>query len=373
MVTLYDRIRGCVAGSCIGSAMGAAVEGWPHERIVETYGWLDRLLPYRHYVAYTDWQRLPGTTEDGIERQKLMNTTAIEKGGRFTAEDLVATWLRDLKPERMVYKQEPFDRTLLEMARAGVPARELGRLWPFNNVNSLARAGHTIGVVNAGNPTGAAADVYDVGLVYASAQAFALRWAAVYHASIAAALAPNATVASICDTALAFSTYHAQQDTPYARYDTVKREVGQALEIAARHVGEPMGMLREFDALYYGGTRFVYAMSQANEVVSKGLAIFVASEGDARMALLAAVNFGRDTDCLAAVAGGLAGAYSGAGQLDAEWILQVNAATAADPYTNSNRDIDTAAQGLHEAVCKSIAASRAYVDLMTSAPSWLER
>ena len=166
-----------------------------------------------------------------------------------------------------------------------------------------------------------------------------------HHASIAAALRPDASVAAVCDTALAYADYHAQHDTPYARYDSVRREVERALEIAARHVGDPMGMLPEFDALYYGGTHMVYAMSQANEVVCKGLAIFYASEGDARTALLAAVNYGRDTDCVAAVTAGLAGAYSGASALDVAWIEQVNAATAADPYTNSYRDIDATADG----------------------------
>ncbi|MEN6478768.1 MAG: ADP-ribosylglycohydrolase family protein [Anaerolineales bacterium] len=371
MVTLYDKIRGCIAGSWVGSSMGAAVEGWSHDRIVETYGWLDRLLPYKHYTSYTDWQRQPGTTEDGIERQKLMNTTAMEKGGRFTAEDLVATWLRDLKPERMVYKQEPFDQTLLEMARAGVPARELGRMWPFNNVNSLARAGHTLGIVNAGDPAGAAADVYDVGLVYATAQTFALRWAAVYHSSIAAALRPDATVDSVLATALEYTQYHAVHDTPYARYDTVKSEVERALEIASRHVGDPMGMRPEFDQHYYGGTHFVYSMSQANEVVSKGLAIFSAAQGDARTALLAAVNFGRDTDCIAAVAAGLAGAFSGASALDAEWIATVNAATKADPYTNSRLDIDETAEGLFNAVLHSLEERRAHIERMTGTQSWL--
>ncbi len=29
--------------------MGAAVEGWSWERIQETHGTLDRLLPYEHY------------------------------------------------------------------------------------------------------------------------------------------------------------------------------------------------------------------------------------------------------------------------------------------------------------------------------------
>jgi ADP-ribosylglycohydrolase len=372
MITLYDKIRGCIAGSWVGSSMGAAVEGWPHERIVETYGWLDRLLPYKHYTSYTDWQRLPGTTEDGIERQKLMNTTAIEKGGRFTAEDLVATWVRDLKPERMVYKQEPFDQTLLEMAAAGVPPRELGRLWPFNNVNSLPRAGHTIGIVNAGNPAGAAADVYDVGLVYATSQTFALRWAAVYHASIAAALRPDATVESVLDTAVAYTQYHAVHDTPYARYDSVKREVDRALGIASRFQSDPMGMLPEFNKHYFGGTHFVYSMSQANEVVAKGLAIFSATKGNAREALLAAVNFGRDTDCVAAVAAGLAGAFSGASALDEDWIETVNTATKADPYTNSYLDINETASGLHGAVLKDIERHRAYAELMTGTAGWLD-
>ena len=62
MVTLKDKFRGCIAASWVGSAMGAAVEGWSPQRIAETYGVLERLLPYRHYAAHTDWQRLPGTT-----------------------------------------------------------------------------------------------------------------------------------------------------------------------------------------------------------------------------------------------------------------------------------------------------------------------
>jgi ADP-ribosylglycohydrolase len=134
MATLREKFRGCIAGSWVGSAMGAAVEGWSRERIQETYGFLDRLLPYRHYTAYTDWARPPGTTEDGIERQKLIATAIIEKRDRILAHDLVAIWVRDLDPEKMIYKQERFDRSLLELARAGVPPSELGRLWPFPNV-----------------------------------------------------------------------------------------------------------------------------------------------------------------------------------------------------------------------------------------------
>ena len=134
-----------------------------------------------------------------------------------------------------------------------------------------------------------------------------------------------------------------------------------------------MGMLPEFNKHYFGGTHFVYSMSQANEVVAKGLAIFSATQGDARAALLAAVNFGRDTDCVAAVAAGLAGAFSGASALDAEWIDTVNAATAVDPYTNSYRDINATADGLHGAVLKGIEARRSYVAMMTGSEGWLAK
>ncbi len=371
MVTLRDKIRGCIAASWIGSAMGAPVEGWSPERIDSTHGRVEELGTYRHYASRTNWQRPPGTTEDGIERQKLMNTAAIRKGGRISADDLVAVWLAVLDPAKMVYKQEAFDVSLLEMARAGVPPRELGRLWPFNNVVSMARSSHTLGIVNAGNPLGAAEDVYDVGLVYNNEMTFALRWAALYDAAIAEALRPGATVDSVLDTAREYAGYRGQEGTPYAAYDRIAQQIDQALEIAAQH-DEPLAMRKEFYAIYYGGGHFVYANSQANEVVAKGLAIFAAAKGDPREAVLAAVNFGRDTDCLAAVAGGLAGALSGSGSLSPEWIEQVNAATKADPYTNSDLGIDETGEGLWRAARGELDRRRAHLRRMEAREGYLD-
>ena len=367
MITLREKIRGCIAGSWVGSAMGAAVEGWLPQRIEETYGFLSELKSYKHYTRYTDWQRPPGTTEDGIERQKLMNTAVILKQDRITADDLVQVWVDVLDPAKMVYKQEPFDKSLLEMAVAGVPPRELGRLWPFNNVVSMARASHTLGIINAGDPAAAASDVYDVGLVYSAETTFALRWAALYDAALAEALRPGATVDSVLQTATAFAAYRSQKGTPYGGYDRIQEEVDRALEIGSRH-NDPMTMRDEFYELYAGGHYMVYGQSQANEIVAKGLAIFAAAQGNVRTAMLAAVNYGRDTDCLAAVAGGLAGALSGAGDLDAAWIEQVNAATKADPYTNSKLDMDETADGLHQAVQKRLESQRRVLQVMDAAP-----
>lgn len=346
MVTLRDKFRGCIAASWVGSAMGAVVEGWSRERIRETYGYLDRLLPYRHYPP--EWERPAGTTEDGIERQRLIATAIIEKQDRILAHDLIAVWLRDLDPERMAYKQEPFDRSLLEMARAGVPAVELGRLWLFTNQISLGRASHPLGLINAGDPRGAADDSFEIGQVYAVKSAFALRWAALYNAAIAEACNRDATAGSVLEVAQRFTRYRAEGGSLYARYDNTEKTLAHALRLAAKHT-DPMAMRDEFYDLYEGGRHFVYGMSDAGEIISKGLAIFAITRGDPREAILAAVNFGRDTDCLAAVAGGLSGTLSGVSTIPSEWIAQVNEATGLDRYTNSQRTIEETADGLFKA------------------------
>ena len=363
MATLRSRFRGCIAASWVGSAMGAAVEGWSPERIGETYGRLAELVSYKHYTSITDWQRPPGTTEDGIERQKLMATAIIEKGGRIRADDLVRVWLRDLDPEPMRYKQEAFDRSLLELAASGVPPCELGRLCPFYNVVSMARASHPLGLINAGDPAGAADDAVEVGKVYATETAFALRWAGLYEAAIAAACLPDATVASVLDTARRFADYRAEAGELYALYDGIAREVGRALELAERHT-DPDALRDAFYRHYDGAGHVIYGMSQANEIVAKGLAVFAICAGDPREAIVTAVNFGRDTDCLAAVAGGLAGALSGVEAIPAEWVEQVNAATAQDPYTNNGRTIEETGDGLLEAFAARQRELRRHLEVM---------
>jgi ADP-ribosylglycohydrolase len=366
VVTLKDKFRGCIAGSWVGSAMGAPVEGWSREEVKEKYGYLDRLLPYAHYTDSTQWTRLPGTTEDGIERQKLIATAIIEKKDRVLAQDVLAIWVRDIDPAKIVYKQEAFDKSLLELARAGLPAAEAGQLWLYPNVVSLARSSHPIGLINAGDPRGAADDAFEVGKLYVREIAYAIRWAALFDAAIAEACKPNATVDSVLKVAREYARYRKEEGSLYARYDMIEWEVNHALDLAAKHT-DPMAMRDAFYEYYQGGDYFNYGGSQANEIVAKGLAVFASSKGDPKQAILTAVNFGRDTDCLGAIAGGLSGALSGASALPVEWIATVNTATREDPYTNNHRTIEETGDGIFDAFLAKRSRLRAYLDLMGDA------
>jgi len=341
-VSLRDKILGCIAGSQIGSAMGAAVEGWPYRRVAEEYGVLERFLPYAHYDG--SWKRPPGTTEDGTERQRLMCTAIIEKQGRITAEDLGQVWLRDCNEEHMQQTMEGFDSKLVRLLRAGVPPRKLGEYSGWRDLISVARSCHPIGLINAGDPEQARRDCMDIGRMYFPEGDTGLEWAGVVAGAIAGAMLPRATVASVIRTALSLAP------------ERVANEIRTGLDMT-RGFHSAVAMREKFDQRYRR-QGVGYALSYADEIVTKAFAIFKVTGGDPKEAVIASVNFGRDTDCLASVAGGLAGALSGGKRFPAEWLVQLDAATKKNPYTVSRRTLAETAEGLRKALRSELSRAR---------------
>ena len=120
-----------------------------------------------------------------------MITAIMSKGDRVTAEDVKQSWIDNIKPESAGMVSEPFEATLLAMAKSGMPARDIGRYCDYSGLNSMARACHPVGLINAGNPAGAIEDVMEVGLLYQSDRSRGLHWACVTAVGIAAAAKPK--------------------------------------------------------------------------------------------------------------------------------------------------------------------------------------
>jgi hypothetical protein len=131
-VPLREKFFGCIAGCHIGSSMGAPVEGWSWQRIEETHKTLDKPLSYQHYG--NGWVREPGTTEDGVERQKLMITAILEKQDRVTAEDIRRSWVDHMNPKAAGLVSEPFEGELLAMARTHIPAADIGKYCDYSGL-----------------------------------------------------------------------------------------------------------------------------------------------------------------------------------------------------------------------------------------------
>ncbi|MHC4787764.1 MAG: ADP-ribosylglycohydrolase family protein, partial [Planctomycetota bacterium] len=175
MSILEEKVLGCLAASQVGSAMGAAVEGWDWRRIQQEHGLLEGFLPYEHYG--NGWQREPGTTEDGVERQRVFLRAIRRAGGRFGAEDVAAVWREEVHTEHAEWCMEPFDRRLIRLAKAGVPGCRLGSFNPYSDLVSLSRSCHPIGLVNALSAELAWRDLHHVGLVLQPPAGNGLQWA----------------------------------------------------------------------------------------------------------------------------------------------------------------------------------------------------
>lgn len=361
-VLLREKFFGCIAGCHIGSSMGAPVEGWVWKRIEEKYGTLDRFLPYHHYGKMNDWMREPGTTEDGVERQKLMITAIIEKKDRVNAEDVRRIWVRDIKPESAGKVSEPFEAELLAMAKTQVPASDLGRYCDYAGLVSMARSCHPIGLINAGDVENAINDVYEVGQLYQTTNSRGVQWAAVTAAGIAAATKPGATVDNVIGMIL---DYCGERKIRHVKEVGVAQEIERALKATA-DCKDFREMRFAFDEIY-GGFGIPYAQSYANEVVSKAICIFRMVKGNTMDAIVAGVNMGRDTDCLTSVAAGISGALTGGGSIRQDLVTQLDYATTLNVYTNSQRTLRQSSDGLYEAYRARLQKMKTFADEMDKA------
>ena len=364
--TLRDKFYGCICGAHIGSSMGAVVEGWPYARVAEEYGVLDQLLPYGDYGDGT--KRAAGSTEDGVERQKLIITAIMEKGGRVNAEDVRKIWVRDINPKAAGVISEPFEGELLKIAKTRVPAREIGRFCDYSGLVSFARSCHPIGLINAGDIPRAVEDALEVGQLYQTANSRGLKWACVTAVCVAAATKPGATVDSVIqavfDNLDERQRVDGREDGWYADYAGVNLadEIKDAL--AYTKDCRDFKDLREAFDPHYNGIGMPYNISYANEIVTKSLCVFKTVKGNVKDAVVAASNLGRDTDCAAAVAGGIAGALSGTAGIPPEWIKQTDDAAQELRYTNSRRTLREHADGLYGAFKNKLRAMKANAELM---------
>jgi ADP-ribosylglycohydrolase len=368
---LFSRIYGAVAGAAIGNGIGEPPEGYTWQKIEQKYGFLDRFVASEKNLGpdvHTpqrfgpDWikknyVREPGWSEDGMERYKLLASAVIRKGGRVTVEDLAKEWVDKIDPAKFGYHLGPQDQIIYNMLKAGVPPYDTGRYTPWPGSMGTAKMAEVFGIVNACNPDNAARDALSVCRIkdYQGApNDFALENAAAIAAATAEALRPGATVNSVIQVALA-----QLPDVPMAR-----REVQGFLDQSKN--AKDYKDLRVLYAARYAPKGGRFEVTQAIEILAGGLASFRMADGHPREAVLNAINIGRDTDCKAYVAGGLAGALRGVEAWPPEWVAFVEKAILTDKITLDKRDARALAEGLYKAAVNEHNRAQAAVNEVDS-------
>lgn len=355
VVSLQDKIRGSIAGCFLGSAMGVAVEHHPWPLIEQKHGLLTEFVPWT--VPFPGWENflfVKGTTEDGVERQKLMIAAIAKKGGRVTADDVKKSWVENMNRMSPGIISMVFEEQLLRIAESDIPGADIGRYCDYAGLNSFARACHPIALINAGDIEGAKHDILEVGQLYQTSNSRGLKWACVTGVAIAAATKPDATVDSVLGAVF-------DNCDP----DEVLSELEPHLR-ATQHMSDVRELRVYFDD-YYSLKGVSFSFAYANEVVTKGLSVFQATRGVTRDAIIGGVNIGRDTDCIAAVAAGISGALTGTGSIPQEWFDTVDAATRVNRFTASHRNVLDYADDVYDAFLSQTRRESEYVARMAMA------
>lgn len=164
--------------------------------------------------------------------------------------------------------------------------------------------------------------------------------------------------------------------SPTATPDSIVKEATSYIVEAARdeilRAVDMANKCKDYEELVFTFNKKYHAVglpmaaSRAHEITSKGIALFYFYKGDVKETLLAAVNFGRDTDCLAAVAAGIAGALNGNSGIPKEWIDTVDAATKLNDLTITQMTIKEMATGLYNVLMLQHNETKQNVGLLES-------
>jgi ADP-ribosylglycohydrolase len=296
---LFDKILGTLLAAEIGDAMGEPAENKTYHEIHDLYGDIDDFSG-----SGTDDSALKHILCDAIERMK----------GYPTADGWAEAWMDQEEQFHHGLFWFPVMNSFWRIHAEGIAPREAG----LGNMasSSSAMCISPMGIINAGNPRQAALETYELtGLIHHN---FSRDAACSMASAVAEAFTPGTSVNMILQASV---------DYLPPRSAKVMRESIENTLALARETGE----YTSFRERYYNERILPgIAMPDARETVPVALSLFFLAGGDPRKTILYGVNFGRDADTIASMAGALAGALHGAAALPVEWVEKMQSSGRRD-------------------------------------------
>jgi ADP-ribosylglycohydrolase len=347
MDALERKAVGALAGAAVGDALGGATEGWSPARIRERHngpvtGIVGPFLPdWREARPASPYHKGDGHVTDDTLMTNLLVRVYADKRDHLDAYDVAerlvplingeVVWIPELERETVplirLFLAEKWLVTRLMYGH--VDPREAG----VGNVVNCGAAMYSapIGVANAADPAGAYAEAIEVAGAHQSS--YGREAAGVFAAVVAAAFAPGATVSGLVDTALGLA-----HDGTRAAVEAVCERAaklataGVACDDAAEPLREAMAPFDTVGPEYRDPGLGARRPSRLHSIEELPLALgmLVLADGDYRAAVLGGVNYGRDSDSIATMAGAIAGALHGVDGVPAEWREAVGTASRLD-------------------------------------------
>ena len=302
--TLYRKTLGCLLGGLIGDAIGTPAEGKSYE-VLKASGWID------------DFDA--DGTDDTVMKH-LLADALIRTGGHATIDDWAEVWLdrwEDIFGAKLNKFFPSVTHTAHKLRRHSVP-----RMAALGNMpsSSTAMCFSPVGIVNAGNPRGAALQGYNLAaLIHGHDVGFCQDGAVAMAAGVAEAFRVSATVESVVEAAQAhiIATSGAEMRDLIRRFLELARAAGSYEEFRAQAYADSATLFRRIGC-------------DSRETVPVTVALFELAGGDVERCVTYGANFGRDADTIASMCGALAGALQGVDGIRGDWVEKAQRLTATD-------------------------------------------
>ena len=316
-VSARERVVGCLYGMSTGDSLGVPSSFLTPDYIQKTWGWIDTFYPAEKGHIFHDGLKAGEYTDDSEQALALMNSFIRNRRvePRDVVEEILA-WADRVK-DKYASPLGPSTERALKAIRAGADITVSGR---YGNTNGSAMRISPVGIIHGLRGSSCEECVRDVYMtclpthnttVCVSAAA-AIAW------GIAVCMRGEEDIGRIVEEAMRAAELGKQYG-----YEIVSPSIAKRIALAFRLVEEardPKAAMREvYD--YFGGGDL------AADSIPTAVAMFALGRGDPKMVNELCVNLGGDCDTNAAMAGAMAGAYSGVNAVPADWrrtIAEVN-------------------------------------------------
>ncbi|HYG92199.1 MAG TPA: ADP-ribosylglycohydrolase family protein [Nocardioides sp.] len=333
---LRDKAIGVLVGSAVGDALGGATEGWTPAQIQERYGgYVTGIVPpfnsdWRHARPIAPYHKGDGhITDDTLMTHALVDVYAERRDhldAYAVAELLVPLligekrWVPELESDALLlHRIFLAEKWLVARLHYGhVDPREAG----VGNIVNCGAAMYMapVGVVNAADPEGAYREAVEIASAHQSS--YGREAAGVLAAAVASAFSPGATAETVVQHAVEVA-----QDGTRAAIEAVA-EAATGIDDWQAAIPVLRAAVMPFDTVGEEYRRPAMdarrpSRTKAIEELPVALGLVLVAGGDYEAAVLGGVNYGRDADSIASMAGAICGALGGEAAVRADWAEQV--------------------------------------------------
>ncbi len=295
---LLARIHGCLAGVAVGDAFGMPMAGWTPVEVKSRYGYVNNLIAPAPDHPLHGKLPLGSITDDTQLTMAIVDMILVDGAvSRRGMADRIVKWVTEnnLLETRIL---GPSTKAAVRDLMVGHDPSETGRL---GTTNGGAMKISPIGIINVARPMAKLVDDVEETCMPTHCTGVALAASAAVAAAVSEALRVDSTTNSVVAASRRAAKLGEVRGAQLA-YPSVEKRIAMAARLIRGKTPEKAAA-----ALYDQ----IGADISSSDAIPTAIGLFAAGGGDPMKTITLTANMGGDTDTIGAMAGGIAGAYTG--------------------------------------------------------------